>query len=172
MGALVRYAAAPVLLFPLVLPWLVIASIFAGASLLQGLVGYGVDLVVIAAELLRQNRPHIEAGASWAAGTAYKATSRYGVLLLRAHAGTEALIEGVGLALLPAWRQLLARFPLLAWLVAPAAAAVRGAGACAEAGYAFVHDEIVPVALDLAERLPLMEELLLKYAYRNPAAPE
>lgn len=51
-------------------------------------------------------------------------------------------------------------------MAGPLLASCRAGGAAARSAYHFLHDEIVPVALDLAERLPLVEELLLRYCYQ------
>jgi hypothetical protein len=48
----------------------------------------------------------------------------------------------------------------VARMVSPAVAAVAKVQAIVYGAYCFVHDEIVPVALDLAERLPLVHGLL------------
>ncbi|PNH11519.1 hypothetical protein TSOC_001586 [Tetrabaena socialis] len=56
--------------------------------------------------------------------------------------------------LAPLAAEALSRYPPAARLLLPAAAAVSAAAAAASAAYCWVHDEIVPVALDLAERLP------------------
>jgi len=59
------------------------------------------------------------------------------------------------------------RVPILSWLLTPVVYLSTFTSRAAEDLYAFVHDEIVPVALDLAERFPLVEELLLRHAYNS-----
>lgn len=54
------------------------------------------------------------------------------------------------------------RNPWLARCARPWVAALASVLGSAASAYAWVHDEVVPVALEMAERLPIVEELLIR----------
>ncbi|KAJ9514145.1 hypothetical protein QJQ45_012218 [Haematococcus lacustris] len=156
MGLLVRYIAAPALLLPVAWPLFFVVIAYGVSVLASGVVGYAIDLLVLAAELLRQSRGEIEALSYWGCTSLRWATLRYLQWLLAAQEGVEGAVEAVGRALQPYAEELAARMPFLAAVLKPVLQLSVLTNKACEQTYDFVHDEIVPVALDLAEKLPLV----------------
>ncbi|KAF5829454.1 hypothetical protein DUNSADRAFT_16051 [Dunaliella salina] len=168
MGLLVRLLALEII-SPFMVLYLPLFFLFLCATILSGVVGLAIDLIVIAADQARRQRQHIELAASAAQLGLGWACKQYAGLLLQGMRGAEQVLNGVGDMLQPLAFDLMQRQPLLAQILSPALYLSGQVSRAAEDVYTFVHDEIVPVALDMCERFPLVEELLLRHAYNSSA---
>lgn len=99
---------------------------------------------------------------------------RYWQNLASLHTSTERALTHAAAVLEPALLAALHRYPalrLVAATMAGAAAPLVGGAwwvrAVAGGAYAWVHDELVPVAMDLSQRLPLLHELLSRLVLQH-----
>ncbi|GLC48401.1 hypothetical protein PLESTB_000093200 [Pleodorina starrii] len=162
-GAFIRFVLAPVVLLPVAWPWLLLRSAQALTTAVCLLAAAAVDGLILLAEVLRRNRSGAEFLTTWASGWLAWVVVRYWAGLAQLHAGCEDALGRISQILTPMVAAALSRSPAaarVARLFSPVLAAVGRVQAMVYGAYCFVHDEIVPVALDLAERLPLVHGLL------------
>ncbi|KXZ43511.1 hypothetical protein GPECTOR_88g454 [Gonium pectorale] len=166
-GMLIRYLLAPLLLLPLAWPWLVLRAAQAALTAACILATAAADVVLLAAELLRRHRNGAALLTGWVGGWLGWLVTRYWAGLAQLHAAYEDALARLLRVAGPLLAGVLASYPPAAQLVAAAAPVTAAAGAVQSAlfgAYCWAHDEIVPVALDLAERLPLLSGLLQRAA--------
>ncbi|GIL83444.1 hypothetical protein Vretimale_11192 [Volvox reticuliferus] len=162
-GAFIRYVVAPLMLLPFSWPWLLLRSMQAMLGLMCLTAAVMADGLILLADLLRRNRHNAEILATWAAAWLAWVVGSYWAILAQLHMGCEDFLNRISLLLTPLLAAALRRSPAaarIAGLITPVMATAAKAQAAMYGAYCFVHDEIVPVALDLAERLPLVHWLL------------
>ncbi|EFJ45293.1 hypothetical protein VOLCADRAFT_94364 [Volvox carteri f. nagariensis] len=166
------------LLLPIAWPWLLLRCAQMMLSVACLLAAAAADGLIFLAELLRRNRGSVEVLSSWASGSLGWVVARYWAGLGQLHMVRGAQKGWENVVLLEGFEEALGRLsqlltPLLAAaissspvaarlfrMISPLLAVVAKVQAAVYGMYCFVHDEIVPVALDLAERLPLVHGLL------------
>ncbi|PNW86348.1 hypothetical protein CHLRE_02g083000v5 [Chlamydomonas reinhardtii] len=159
-GALIRYVLAPALLLPVAWPWLLLRLWYVVMCTAGVLAGGAIDAVGALVDLLRRHRPSAELLGGWAVAWLGWLLAAYWAGLAQLQLTAEDALSGLFRVAAPLAAALLRRYPALAVALQPVQAVVGAATATAYGAFCFVHDEIVPVALDLAERLPLVHVLL------------
>ncbi|GLI59797.1 hypothetical protein VaNZ11_001762, partial [Volvox africanus] len=162
-GAFIRYVVAPLMLLPFSWPWLLLRSMQAMLGLMCLTAALMADGLILLADLLRRNRHNAEILTTWAAAWLAWVVGSYWAVLAQLHMGCEDFLSRIIQLLTPLLAAALRHSPAaarIAGLITPVMATSTKAQAAMYGAYCFIHDEIVPVALDLAERLPLVHWLL------------
>ncbi|KAG2446756.1 hypothetical protein HYH02_008317 [Chlamydomonas schloesseri] len=159
-GALIRYVLAPALLLPVAWPWLLLRLWYVALCTAGVLAGAVIDAVGALVDLLRRHRSGAELLGGWAVAWLGWLLAAYWAGLAQLQLTAEDALTALSKVAAPLAAALLRRYPALSAALQPLQAAAGAVTASAYGAFCFVHDEIVPVALDLAERLPLVHMLL------------
>ncbi|KAG2494100.1 hypothetical protein HYH03_007739 [Edaphochlamys debaryana] len=160
-GTLVRYFLTPLVLLPLIWPWMLLYGINFAMATTAVLCTAIADVVILAADMLRRHRRHPERVVAWGLRQLAWVVACYWDGLSQLHAAAEDAISAVLSVAAPLAASLLRACP-------PASRALETAGTvlapvygifaaiygAAVRWYCWIHDEIVPVALEMAERVP------------------